>query len=99
MCNLNKLYIAQTVHYYGWQSYDKMNMEHNIGSMDRTTRILFGAVTGLLSLAILASVISLPTVVSPLLGVVSFIMMGTSVTGFCPLYTLLGVDTCSASPQ
>ncbi|WP_343122486.1 DUF2892 domain-containing protein [Haloquadratum walsbyi] len=67
--------------------------------MDRTARVSVGALAGLVSLATLASVVSLPAVVSPVLGIISLVMLGTSMTGFCPLYTLLGVDTCSASPQ
>jgi hypothetical protein len=74
-------------------------MKQNIGSLDGTVRILIGAVAGLLSLAILASAVSLPAIVSPVLGVVSVIMLGTGLIGSCPLYTLLGLDTCSVSPQ
>ena len=76
-----------------------ISMENNVGSMDSTIRILLGAVAGLLSLGILMSVIPLPAIVSPVLGVVSIMMIGTSLTGFCPVYTLLGVDTCPVSPQ
>lgn len=74
-------------------------MEQNVGSMDGTVRVLIGAVAGLLSVAILASAVSLPAIASPVLGVVSLIMIGTSLTGFCPLYTMLGLNTCSVSPQ
>ena len=74
-------------------------MKQNIGSLDGTVRILIGAVAGLLSLAILASAVSLPAIVSPVLGVVSVIMLGPGLIGSCPLYTLLGLDTCSVSPQ
>ena len=61
--------------------------------------MLLGAVAGLLSLATLASAIPLPAIASPVLGLVAIIMLGTSLTGSCPVYTLLGVDTCPASPQ
>jgi hypothetical protein len=77
----------------------QMSMKQNVGSTDGTVRMLIGAVAGLLSLAILASAVSLPTTASPALGVVSLILMGTSLTGSCPLYTLLGVNTCPVSPQ
>jgi hypothetical protein len=76
-----------------------MKMERNVGSTDGTARMLIGAVAGLLSLATLANVVSLPAIASPALGIVSIAMIGTSLTGFCPLYTLLGVDTCPVSPQ
>jgi hypothetical protein len=74
-------------------------MERNVGSIDRTTRVLLGAVAGLLSLSILMSAVPLPVIASPVLGVVSLIMIGTSLTGSCPLYTVLGIDTCSVSPK
>lgn len=74
-------------------------MEENVGSTDGTIRILFGAMVGLLSLGILASAVPFPAVASPVLGVASIIMIGTSLTGFCPVYTLLGLDTCPVSPQ
>nr|WP_299331133.1 DUF2892 domain-containing protein [Haloplanus sp.] len=74
-------------------------MKRNVGSTDGTVRILIGAAAGLLSLAILAGVVPFPAIASPALGVVSLVMIGTSLTGFCPLYTLLGVDTCPVSPQ
>jgi hypothetical protein len=61
--------------------------------------MLVGAVAGLLSLGILASAVPLPAIASPVLGVVSILMIGTSLTGSCPVYTVLGVDTCPASPQ
>jgi hypothetical protein len=74
-------------------------MQQNVGSTDGTVRVLIGAVAGLLSLAILAGAVSLPTVASPVLGVVSLILVGTGLTGTCPLYALLGFDTCPVSPQ
>lgn len=74
-------------------------MKENVGSTDGTVRMLVGAVAGLLSLGILASVVPLPAIASPVLGVVSILMIGTSLTGSCPVYTVLGVDTCPASPQ
>jgi hypothetical protein len=74
-------------------------MQQNVGSTDGIARILIGAVAGPPSLAILAGAVSLPAITSPVLGVVSLILIGTSLTGFCPLYTLLGFDTCPVSPQ
>jgi len=76
-----------------------MKMKHNIGAVDRTTRILIGAITGIVSLLTLTNVVSLPAVVSPVFGVIALVMLGTSVMGSCPLYTLFGINTCSASPQ
>ncbi|WP_181693062.1 DUF2892 domain-containing protein [Natronomonas sp. LN261] len=72
-------------------------MNKNVGSTDRLIRTLVGAISGLVSLAILAGVVSLPTIVSPVLGVVAVMMLGTALTGTCALYSILGLDTCPRS--
>jgi hypothetical protein len=64
-----------------------MGMQQNGDSTDRTARVLTGAVTGVSSLAILAGAVSLPAIASPVLVVVFLILIGTSLTGFCPLPT------------
>lgn len=76
-------------------------MQSNVGAFDQTLRTGTGAAAGLASLAILGSVLSLPTVLSPLLGVVAVMMLVTATVGTCPVYSLLGVDTCprSSSPS
>ena len=71
----------------------------NVGSTDRSVRTAVGAVAGLLSLAILANWVPLPELVSPVLGLAAAVLLLTASTGICPIYTLLGVDTCSASPR
>jgi hypothetical protein len=57
----------------------------NEGSMDRTIRILVGL--GLLSL----------TVVGPesMLGLIGIVPLATGIVGFCPLYRVFGIQTCS----
>jgi hypothetical protein len=67
-----------------------MGMQQNGDSTDRTARVLTGAVTGVSSLAILAGAVSLPAIASPVLVVVFLILIGTSLTGFCPLSTAGG---------
>lgn len=69
-------------------------MERNVGSTDQIARILFGALAGIVSLAILASAVSLPTVLSPVLGIAALILLGTGFSGFCGLYKLVGLNTC-----
>ena len=56
----------------------------NEGKIDRVIRVLFGL--GLLSL----------TVVGPqtMWGLVGLIPLLTGLVGMCPIYTLLGVNTC-----
>ncbi|MFC7078115.1 YgaP family membrane protein [Haloarcula halophila] len=74
-------------------------MERNVGSTDKTARILLGALAGLFSLGILASAVPLPAILAPVLGVGSVILLATGFTGFCGLYGLLGVDTCSVDTR
>jgi hypothetical protein len=49
------------------------------------------------SIATLAGAIPLPVVLSPVLGLVAIMMLTTAVVGMCPVYSLLGVDSCSRS--
>lgn len=74
-------------------------MNTNVGSTDRRVRTVIGALAGVVSLAILAEVVSLPAVLSPVLGVVAIALLGTAATGTCGLYALLGVDTCSVDTE
>lgn len=66
-------------------------MKTNMGSADRMIRLL---------VAVLLTVLYLTKVISGPLGtgalVVSGIFLLTSLVRFCPLYTLLGINTCSA---
>jgi Protein of unknown function (DUF2892) len=57
----------------------------NESSVDRTIRVLVGI-----------AVLSL-TVIGPktMLGLVGVIPLTTGIVGFCPLYRLLGINTCS----
>jgi hypothetical protein len=70
-------------------------METNVGSTDRLARIVLGAILGTLSLAILGNAISLPTVLSPILGALSLVMLITAATSKCGLYSLVGMNTAN----
>jgi hypothetical protein len=59
-------------------------MKLNVGSIDRTLRIVAG-------LALVAWVLLLGGPVWAWIGVVP---LATGLFGFCPLYTLLGMNTC-----
>jgi len=74
-------------------------MERNVGSTDQLVRVLFGAVAGVVSLAVLANAVSLPVILAPVLGVAALILLVTGLTGFCGLYKVLGFDTCPVNPQ
>ena len=68
-------------------------MEENVGDTDGIVRILVGAVLGLASLGILANMVPIDAVYSPVLGVLSLILIGTGYTSKCALYSALGVNT------
>ena len=65
-------------------------MNANIGLVDRVARIVVGV--GLIAYAI-------PLGFAPTgwnwIGWIGVIPLATAMFGFCPLYTLLGVSTCS----
>ena len=64
-------------------------MPRNMGSIDRGLRMFV-----VLPVAVvLAFVIGAGTVGGIVLFVVAGIMLGSSATGFCPTYTLLGIST------
>lgn len=61
-------------------------MQKNVGSADKIVRIVLGL--GLLSLLFLLE--------APMkyVGLIGIIPLVTSLMGWCPLYTLLGMNTC-----
>jgi O-antigen ligase len=59
-------------------------MKHNVGGIDRILRIVAG-------LALIALTLTGTIGVWGWLGVV---LVGTAAIGFCPLYPLLGLNTC-----
>lgn len=64
-------------------------MKKNVGSGDRIFRIVAGL--GLLSLLF---VLEAPM---KYLGLIGLVPLATSLMGWCPLYTLLGVNTCKVA--
>lgn len=58
-------------------------MRRNVGSVDRTIRVLLG-------LALLMLVVAGPK--TPW-GLIGFVPLLTGIAGNCPLYTVLGIDT------
>ena len=59
-------------------------MKTNEGSVDRAVRVLLGL--GLLSLAFIGP--------KTPLGYIGLVPLATGLMGWCPLYTLLGINTC-----
>lgn len=64
-------------------------MKKNMGSFDRTIRILA---------AILVAVLYFTHTISGfwaiLLGIIAIILVVTSLVNFCPLYKVLGISSC-----
>ncbi|MFD1686200.1 YgaP family membrane protein [Halobellus litoreus] len=71
-------------------------MEQNVGRTDGIARVAIGAIAGVISLAILGNAVSGPAILSPILGIVSIMMLATGATGRCGVYSLIGVNTCKA---
>ncbi|HHJ19062.1 MAG TPA: DUF2892 domain-containing protein [Gammaproteobacteria bacterium] len=61
-------------------------MHKNIGSIDRIFRIILGA--GLISMAFIGP--QTPW------GWIGIIPLSTALLGWCPVYTLIGINTCKA---
>lgn len=66
-------------------------MKANVGLTDQAARIVIGF--GLLSLVlILESGVRW-------LGLIGLVPLATAVLGYCPLYSLLGMDTCAPEKE
>lgn len=61
-------------------------MKSNVGGLDRILRIVAGL--ALIALTLTGQV--------GLWGWVGLVPLGTALLGFCPAYTLLGINTCPA---
>ncbi len=69
-------------------------MEKNVGSADRVIRIVLGLVL------ILSPLLNIPAIWSGSVWSYVFMLVGailviTALVRMCPLYRLLGIDTCS----
>ena len=65
-------------------------MKRNMSNLDRIVRVVLGG--GLVAAGI--AVGGVPAVV---LYLVALVLLATAVVSFCPLYRLLGLDTCKLS--
>lgn len=66
-----------------------MQLNQNVGTLDRIARLGLSAVLGVVFLAGFVA-----TPLSWLVGVLSVIMLATGALGFCPIYRVVGVRTC-----
>lgn len=65
-----------------------MKLTHNIGTIDRVIRVIAGL--GLISLVFVGP--------QTLWGWLGLLPLATAAISFCPLYALLGMNTCSTKP-
>ena len=66
-------------------------MKVNMGSIDRILRVFVVAPAAI----VVAIVVGAGSVVGIVLLALAAVMLATSAAGFCPLYTLVGLDTRS----
>ncbi|MBL4747708.1 MAG: DUF2892 domain-containing protein [Magnetovibrio sp.] len=69
-------------------------MQNNVGNLDKVLRIILGL--ALLSYAILPKFGMMPNTGYNYTGWIGIIPLGTALLGTCPLYSILGIKTCSA---
>ncbi|MEZ5093468.1 DUF2892 domain-containing protein [Nocardioides sp.] len=67
-------------------------MTTNVGSPDKIARIVLGVVA-----AVVAFLVGPASVLGIILFVVAAILVVTALTGFCPLYRIVGINTCKIS--
>jgi diacylglycerol kinase len=63
-------------------------MKKNMGSTDKTIRVIVAALIAILYLTVLKS-----TTLGLILLILAIVLVVTSLIGFCPLYTLFGWNT------
>lgn len=59
-------------------------MKRNVGMIDRVIRIVLGLV-----------IIAWGVMTNNWLGLIGLIPLATAVVGYCPAYTLIGINTCT----
>ena len=69
-------------------------MQKNMGNADRIIRII---------LAVIVAFLYYDKIITGTLGIVLLILAGifllTSLVGFCPLYKLVGINTCAGNKK
>ncbi|ARS89431.1 YgaP-like transmembrane domain [Natrarchaeobaculum aegyptiacum] len=69
-------------------------MEPNVCSIDRLVRVALGVVLVVVGLVAFLEVIAVGTTAAVGALLVGLVLLGTGTMRLCPLYSLLGVDTC-----
>ncbi|MFZ2587158.1 MAG: DUF2892 domain-containing protein [Alphaproteobacteria bacterium] len=66
-----------------------MNLSPNVGTTDRAIRLAVALI-----LVVLAATGVVGGLLATLAVVVALVMVATALLGFCPLYPLVGMNTC-----
>lgn len=69
-------------------------MKKNMGIIDKVLRVSLAVVV-----AVLIALGELHGTAAIILGIFAAIFLITSLVGFCPLYTLVGMNTCPAKKK
>jgi hypothetical protein len=69
-------------------------MTKNVGSTDRTVRIIIGIIVAIVGVIGLLGYIPIPLWLNIVLIVVGIVLVITAMIRFCGLYTLIGINTC-----
>jgi uncharacterized membrane protein len=69
-----------------------MGMEKNVGARDRTIRVIAG-------ILLLGIGLAIQGVLGLICAIVGIGLLFTAITGFCSLYKLCGINTCTGRPE
>ena len=70
-------------------------MTRNAGTMDHTLRLIAGVI--LLALTWIAPIAVFHGAWAAVATVIGLVMVGTALVRFCPLYPLVGMNTCGVN--
>lgn len=69
-------------------------MKKNMGNLDKAIRILIA-----LTISILYFTQTISGTAGMVLLIIGAVLLLTTIINFCPLYTILGINTCKTKPK
>lgn len=72
-------------------------MKNNIGALDRSVRFGLGGVLVAVGVASLAGLLGVGSAVAAAAALIGVVLVATASIRLCPIYRLVGADTCSAN--
>lgn len=73
-------------------------MDRNVGSLDRTVRIAFGALVAIAGVAAVGGYWAAGVAVGAVIALLGVVLVVTGTTQRCPIYAGAGIDTCDTEP-